>query len=73
MIDDVKNIVSPTINLMKELNGQIKGGELDPDLLLKIATTMKVGGMKLEKYLKDNKANISGGVTKPEKVVEEEE
>ena len=73
MIDEVKNVVSPTINLMKELNAQIKSGNVDHDLLLKIATTMKVGGMKLEKLLKDKKASINGGVTKPELVEEEEE
>lgn len=72
MVDDVKSIISPTVSLMKELNAQVKSGELDPDFLLKLATTLKVSGMKLEKLLKTKKLEINGGVTKPT-IIEDEE
>lgn len=66
MIEDVKSIMSPTVNLIKELNVQVKSGEIDPDFLLKLATTMKVSSMKLEKFIKNQNLNITGGITKPD-------
>ena len=65
MIEDVKSIVSPMVSSIKELNSQIKNGELDPDFLLKLATTMKVTSMKLEKFVKTQNLDITGGLIKP--------
>ncbi|MNB73729.1 hypothetical protein D3C81_451660 [compost metagenome] len=71
MIEDVKGAVTQTVALMKELNSQVKAGEIDIDFLLKLSTTMKVSSMKLDKIIKENKMALNGGVTKKEEVVEE--
>jgi hypothetical protein len=62
MIDDVKEILSPTLSLIKELNNQIKNNQMEADTLIKLSTTMKVSSIKLDKLVKQNKLKINGGV-----------
>lgn len=71
MVEDVKKAVNPILGLMKELNSQVKSGDIDVDTLVKLSTTMKVSSMQLDKIVKNNKDKITGGYVAPQNVEEE--
>jgi hypothetical protein len=62
VIEDIKKSVAPTLALLKELNNQMKSNDLQADCVLKLATTMKVSAMGLERAIKQNKLKVTGGV-----------
>jgi hypothetical protein len=59
-MEHIKKALEPTLILLKELNKKIGLNEIDGDLILKLATTMKVSAMSLEKHIKTNKMKIKG-------------
>jgi hypothetical protein len=64
-MEEIKKIISPTLTLLKELNVKVGKGEVDGDFILKLSTTMKLSAIGLDKYVKQNKLSITGGLTKP--------
>jgi hypothetical protein len=61
---EVKNAISPVVEMLRELNTQVKNDDIDIDFLVKLVTTMRVSTVKIDKTIKENKMNINGGVKK---------
>jgi hypothetical protein len=70
-MEDIKKAIAPTLELLKQLNVKVKNNEVEPDFIVKLATTMKVSAIKLDQYVKLNKLKLNGGVEY--KQIEEED
>lgn len=68
MNEEIKKALGPSLTLIKELNNKIKDDNIDGDTILKLATTMKLTSIQLEKISK--KMSINAGL---KKVVDEDE
>lgn len=61
-VEGIKKSIAPTLLLLKELNNQMKNNDVQADCVLKLATTMKLAAMGLEKAIKQNNLKVTGGV-----------
>lgn len=73
MIDEIKQSLTKTLPLIKELNNQIKDGNVEGDLLIKLSSMFKLSALELDKIIKKNKLKINGGVTNLKKHEEDED
>lgn len=65
-IEDVRDTLRPVLDLIKQLNNQIKSEELDGDTIKKLSTSMGLASIKLNKIIKDHNIDINGGVLSKE-------
>jgi hypothetical protein len=61
-MEQLKKILAPTLSMLKELNVKVGKNEVDGDYLIKLATNMKLSAIGLEKYVKEKKLSVKGGV-----------
>jgi hypothetical protein len=71
-MEQLKKILAPTLSMLKELNVKVGKNEVDGDYLIKLATNMKLSAIGLEKYVKEAKLSVKGGVVNHHKEEDDE-